>query len=94
MVVALSSVDLSLGQYTHTVRRCTHYLLVAVETIMCWCSVCSVLLQEHREGLKELEQLERQYRSARQQQVAEMPVSYSKPSAPAILPASGRVTYM
>ena len=37
--------------------------------------VCSIVLQEHREGLKELEHLERQYRSARQQQVAGMPVS-------------------
>ena len=52
-----------------------------METVICLCSVRCVLLQEHRQGLKELEQLERQYRSARQQQVAEMPVSYSKPSA-------------
>ena len=31
--------------------------------------------QAHKEGLQELEQLERQYRSSRQQKVTEMPVS-------------------
>ena len=63
---------------------CTYVCLLCIqclvmETVICLCSVRCVLLQEHRQGLKELEQLERQYRSARQQQVAEMPVS--KPSA-------------
>ena len=56
----------------------------AGENITCQhCVLCSVL-QEHREGLKELKQLERQYRSVRQQQVADMPVSYKNPLAPTV----------
>ena len=42
------------------------------------CTVCIQYInvsQAHKEGLQELEQLERQYRSSRQQKVTEMPVS-------------------
>ena len=49
-----------------------------VRTYIYTCTVCIQYInvsQAHKEGLQELEQLERQYRSSRQQKVTEMPVS-------------------